>query len=179
MLRIDNAWITTCMLHVHLEYSPFSSTWFCWDTQQWQFNLSFHHVFMLRYVLFHCVFLYLLGESCMQMWDLMQAVTRTAMPNSLLMKADPKTGGTYASLVHTFVRVGQPQSQPQSHCRPCLLFVYITFIRTSCNIIIASHVLFHRSTSFHIIPYQSMWFIIGHDPFHESKSISFHTYQSC
>eukprot|EP00435_Cladocopium_sp_Y103_P050464 s171_g15.t1 len=25
------------------------------------------------YVLFHCVFLYLLGESCMQMWDLMQA----------------------------------------------------------------------------------------------------------
>ncbi|CAK9042860.1 unnamed protein product [Durusdinium trenchii] len=25
------------------------------------------------YVLFHCVFLFLLGESCMQMWDLMQA----------------------------------------------------------------------------------------------------------
>lgn len=28
----------------------------------------------LRYVLFHCVFLFLLGESCMEMWDLMQVL---------------------------------------------------------------------------------------------------------
>lgn len=147
---MGNAWMTTCMLHVRLEYSLFFVEWL-WDSW-WQLNPFFMSK-QLRYVLFHCVFLYLLGGSCMQMWDLMQAgkwhpSDIQELPWCPAMKAvDPKTG-----------RAGQPQS----HCRQCLLFVNITFIRTSCNII-ASHVLLmwaYHSISFIIIHHHSSSFII-------------------
>lgn len=128
----------------------------------------------LRYVLFHCVFLYLLGESCMQMWDLMQA--GKWHPRTAMVPSDESCGSkNWLHLCITYAlmsgRVEQPKVIAGHVC-------YLWISRSLEPLVISLRHMF--SWCKHIIPYHSISFIITHHisiivPYlHHYKNMTFH-----
>ena len=129
------------------------------DDTRWQLN-QFFMLKQLRYVLFHCVFLYLLGESCMQMWDLMQA--GKWHPRTAMVPSDESCGSkNWLHLCITYAlmsgRVEQPKVIAGHVC-------YLWISRSLEPLVISLRHMF--SWCKHIIPYHSSSLIISPLSFH-------------